>query len=144
MNERFYSVDEISQMLTLHPKTVRRFIREGKITGKKIGREWKVAQADFIAYAHGELSEVAEQEQVYSAPKNRITVSAVVEFYEKESEEASRISNSLIAILNSKEPSWGNARYDLIYNPEDGKARFVLYGTPVFISEIMKIFSYIE
>ncbi len=131
-------------MLSLHPKTVRRFIREGKIAGKKIGREWKVTHKDFVTYTHGEFSESEGEPRVYETRENRITVSAVVELYERESEEASRISNSLIAMLNTKDPSWGNARYDLIYHPEEGKARFILYGTPLFISEILKMFTYIE
>ncbi len=142
MTEKFYSVEEISQMLELHPKTVRRFIREGKIPGKKLGREWKVAREDFIAYAHGELAGTGEKEvRTFSPPAQRISVSAVIELHEKDSEEASRLSNSLIAMLNAKDPAWGPARYDLIYHPEDGKARFVLYGSPIFISEIMKLFA---
>jgi len=146
MENKYYSVEEISRILDLHPKTVRRFIREGKIKAKKIGRAWKIHQDDFKEYAHGELDQPKQDKINYSPPgaKGRIHVSAVVEIHEKESEEASRISNSLIAMLNSKDPSWGNARYDLIYHPEEGKARFVLYGTPAFIAAIMKFFDIIR
>lgn len=155
MKDRFYSVDEIARIIDLHPKTVRRFIREGKIKAKKAGREWRIHEDDFKEYAHSELREpgTAEAETGgsrgdsggYAEPgdENRINVSAVVEIHEKESEEASRISNSLIALLNSKDPSWGRARYDFIYHPESRKARFVLYGTPEFIAAIMKMFSVI-
>ena len=148
MEQKYFSVDEIATIIDLHPKTVRRFIREGKIKAQKMGREWRVRENDFREYAHGELKtpEAAEKtEPVYAAPGDpeRISVSAVVEIREKESEEATRISNSLMALLNSKDPSWGKARYDFIYHPETGTARYVLYGTPKFIAAIMSTFSII-
>ena len=145
MKDIFYSVEEIAHMLGLHPKTVRRFIREGKIRAKKIGRAWKVHQDDFREYTHAELKDTGRKEVSYSSRYNqqRISVSAVIEIWEKETDEASRISNSLIAMLNSKDPAWGNTRYDLIYHPETGKARFVLFGTPAFIGAIMQMFTVI-
>ena len=146
MNDTFYSVEELSHILNLHPKTVRRFIREGKIRGKKIGRAWKVHQDDLREFAHGELKTDEDKTVRNTQPpnRNRITVSAVVEVWEKEYEEASRISNSLIAMLNTKDPSWGETRYDLIYHPEIGKARFILYGTPAFIGAVMNMFTIIN
>jgi excisionase family DNA binding protein len=147
MQDKYYSVEELAHILDLHPKTVRRFIREGKIKAQKFGRAWKIHQDNFRQYAHAELKDNRSDSKIeYSSPdeRNRITVSAVIEIREKDSEEASRISNSLIALLNSKDPSWGNARYDLIYHPEIGKARFVLYGTPAFIAAIMRMFMVIS
>lgn len=146
MKHNMYSVTELSDILDLHPKTVRRFIREGKIKGTKIGRSWKVHQSDLRQYTHSELTNEVKDEVVYSPADNpdRITVSAVIEIWEKNSDEASRISNSLIALLNTKDPSWGKTRYDFIYQPEVGKARFILYGSPAFIGAIMRIFAVIS
>ena len=64
----------------------------------------------------------------------------MIEITEQKLEEASRISNSLLAILNSKDPAWGKTRYDFIYHPEIQKARFVIYGSPKFISAVMRSF----
>lgn len=154
MEQKFYTVDEIASIIDLHPKTVRRFIREGKIKAVKIGRSWRISQEDFAEYAHMELKPGTEVEkdihsaataEKYAEPgnKNRVSVSAVIEIHEKEPEEASRISNSLMALLNSKDPGWGQTRYDFIYHPEVKKARFVLYGSPTFIAAIMQIFQVI-
>jgi excisionase family DNA binding protein len=149
MEQQFYSVEEIAKILDLHPKTVRRFIREGKLKARKIGRTWKISQENFKEYAHGELKQEEAPEKGqdagidYQGIEQRITVSAVIEITEQESEEASRISNSLIALLNSKDPAWGRTRFDFIYHPEIRKARFILYGSPRFISAVMKSFEVI-
>ncbi|MBN2361118.1 MAG: hypothetical protein JXR83_16805 [Deltaproteobacteria bacterium] len=63
----------------------------------------------------------------------------MIEVNEGHPEEISRISNSLIALLNSKDPGWGTSRYDLLYHPETRKARFVLNGTPLFIRTLLEM-----
>jgi excisionase family DNA binding protein len=145
MEQIFYSVKELSQILALHPKTVQRFIRQGKIKARKIGRAWKISQQDLKEYAHAELK---PKDSLINQTNNRqtnpkITVSAVIEITNQNSEEASRISNSLIAVLNGKDPAWGKTRFDFIYQPETRKAKFILYGSPRFISAIMKTFDVI-
>ncbi len=141
MKKEFYTVEEVGEILNLHEKTVRRFLREGKIGGRKIGRSWMISLDELKEYAHGELAENAPEDG--GEREKRIAVSTVVEFYESRSGEASRFSNSLMAMLNAKDPAWGECRFDFIYHPDEGKARFVLYGSPLFIGEIMKFFQII-
>lgn len=142
MEQKFYSVEEIARFLDLHPKTVRRFIREGKIKARKIGRAWRIHRDDLREYAHGELADNREESGFSpdTGLQERTSVSAVIEIQEGSPEEASRISNSLIAMLNCKDPSWGKSRYDFIYNPETKKARFILYGSPRFLRDVLEAF----
>ena len=145
MSKDYFTVEDVSDILNLHVKTVRRFLREGRLKGKKIGRAWRIPADGLKAYAHGELySQDRSGSSGMDERAGHIGVSAVVEFYERSSGDASRYSNSLIAMLNVKDPAWGKTRYDFIYHPEEGKARFVLYGSPRFISEVMKFFQIIQ
>ena len=61
----------------------------------------------------------------------------MIEISEQNSEEASRLSNTIMAALNCKDPAWGDSRVDCFYYPEIRKAKYALYGTPTFIGEIM-------
>ncbi len=134
-----YTVAQLSEFLDLHPKTVRRFIREGKIKATRIGREWRVSKEELRQYAHGELANTPDEPWPTTPLSSRVQVSAVIELSEGHSDEVSRISNSLIAALNNKDPSWGASRYDLLYHPETRKARFVLNGTPLFIRTLLEM-----
>ncbi|MBI9106588.1 MAG: helix-turn-helix domain-containing protein [Spirochaetales bacterium] len=142
MEKIMYTVGEIAEILGLHPKTVQRFIREGSLKARKIGRAWKIHVDDFKEYAHGELAPKSSAE-ISSAPaipiEHRLSVSAVIELRNAQNDEASRISNTLIAVLNGKDPAWGASRYDFLHDRDTGTARFILYGTPLFISSIMKM-----
>jgi excisionase family DNA binding protein len=142
MEPKLYSIDDLTSILKLHPKTILRFIHEGKIKARKIGRSWMVSREDLKDYAHGELAgrEDTGGSPEYHTMAGRIAVSAVIEINEQNSEEATRISNSLMAMLNCKDESWGKTRFDFFYYPEIRKARYVLYGSPRFIGTVMDSF----
>jgi excisionase family DNA binding protein len=143
MTTPFYSIEDLTQILKLHPKTILRFIHEGKIKAQKIGRSWRVSQEALKEYTHAELAappRPVPEPVDFGSIGERMKVSAVIEIDEQNSEEASRLSNTLMAALNCKDPSWGSSRFDFFYYPEIRKAKYVLYGTPEFIGEIMTMF----
>jgi excisionase family DNA binding protein len=142
MEQKLYSIADLTGILKLHPKTILRFIHEGKIKARKIGRSWMVSGEELKEYAHGEFAgqDAPREEPDYASLAERIIVSAVVEIGEQNSEEASRISNSLLAMLNCKDESWGKSRFDFFYYPEIRKAKYLLYGTPKFIAAMLGAF----
>ncbi|MDX9809733.1 MAG: helix-turn-helix domain-containing protein [Sphaerochaetaceae bacterium] len=149
MEQKWYATQELAQILKLHPKTILRFIHENKIKAQKIGRSWRVSQQALKEYAHGELAVPVKTDNPvdFGSLNDRMRVSAVIEINEQNSVEASRLSNTLLAALNCKDPDWGNARFDFLYYPEIQKAKYVLYGSPEFIREVMMMlesFSKIE
>lgn len=142
MEHKLYSIADLSEILKLHPKTILRFIHEGKIKARKIGRSWMVSRDELKEYAHSEFAGEERPRQETSPVRlaERIAVSAVVEIDEENSDEASRISNSLMAMLNGKDDSWGKTRFDFFYYPEIRKAKYVLYGSPKFIAAVLGTF----
>jgi hypothetical protein len=142
MHHKMYSIADLTTILNLHPKTILRFIHEDKIKARKIGRSWMVGEDDLTIYCHGELAgkQAPELSPRYDTLEDRISVSAVVEIKEQNSAEASRISNSLLAMLNSDKDSDGKSRFDHFYYPEIEKAKYVFYGSPGFIAGILNVF----
>lgn len=134
-----YNVAEIARILDLHPKTVRRLIRDGQIKARKIGREWRIRKEDLREYAHGELTGPSPDPSSPIPLEDRIHVSAVIELEEGDSEEVSRITNTLLAVVSAKDREWGDSRYDVIFHPETRKARFVVHGSPGFIKALLEM-----
>lgn len=143
MKLKLYSIPELTTILNLHPKTILRFIHEGKIKARKIGRSWMVSEEELKNYCHAELadSQPAAPSVHYETLKDRISVSAVIEIDEQNSEEASRISNSLMAMLNGEKGTHAEARFDFFYYPEAKKAKYIFYGSPEFIENILHVFN---
>ena len=44
--EKYYSVEDVAEILGFKEKTVREWLRTGKLKGKKIGRLWRVKESD--------------------------------------------------------------------------------------------------
>lgn len=133
MEETFYSVDDVSAMLGIHPKTVRRYIREGKLRAAKLGKQYRISGHDLSLFleAHGGTAASAEA----PTPPVRIDVSAVVDMT-VEREKAERISASVLAAANTKDPSYGQSTINIQQN--DGRLRVMLWGTPQFITAMLE------
>jgi excisionase family DNA binding protein len=48
--ESLLSVEEGAQKLGLHPVTLRKWLREKRISGVKVGRKWKLRESDLRAF----------------------------------------------------------------------------------------------
>lgn len=44
VEKSFLNVEEVAELLGFSPYTIRQFAREGKIPGRKIGREWRFSR----------------------------------------------------------------------------------------------------
>ncbi len=46
MEERFYTVQEVAEKLSVHEETVRRWIKSGKLKAERFGRAWRIRESD--------------------------------------------------------------------------------------------------
>lgn len=121
MQETYYTVEQIAQMLQMHPKTVQRYIREGKLRAVKVGKSWRVGGHDLSVFTEGETAGHGE------APT--AVVSCVADVYAADKAAAIRIVNTLTAGLNSKPAGYGQCNMQTQYIPEEQKLRVTLYGS---------------
>ncbi len=120
MQEIYYTVEQIAQMLQMHPKTVQRYIREGKLRAVKVGKGWRINGHD--------LSVFTESTPVNSAEPPVAVVSCVADVYAANKDDAIRLVNTLTAGLNSKPASYGKSSMHTQYIPEEQKLRLTFNG----------------
>ena len=46
MVERIYTPEEVAELLSVTPKTVKDWLRAGKLKGSKLGKLWRVQDSD--------------------------------------------------------------------------------------------------
>lgn len=150
MKTNLYTVEQVATLLDLHPKTIRRFIYEGKLPAQKVGGQWRVTESDLQTLT-GRLNVLPSKNEPWEYPKeslnvpkgNKVTkiqVSTIVDIWVTDKEEAFRISSTIMAVMNCKDQAYGNARCDYVFNEEEMKARFILWGSPAFISDLLACF----
>lgn len=115
----------MADILGLHPRTIRRFMREGRLKATKLGKQWRI-QREHLDSLIGAQAEVGGQ-------SDRIHVSAVADIRVASEEDAYRITNSMLAVTTGKGPEYGDVRYESLYLKEEGKARLMFWGDAAFI-----------
>ncbi len=50
MAERLLTLEEVAERLAVAPKTIRDWLREGKLKGLKVGKLWRVREQDLEAF----------------------------------------------------------------------------------------------
>lgn len=130
MAESFYTVDHAAERLRLHPKTVRRFIREGRLRATRIGKSYRIMQSDLAAFA-GALPDAA-----LAAFGARVT--SIVDVDGVNADAAERLARYLPAIRNATEAHADPMALNVIYDREQQKLKVVLAGSPADVAEMLK------
>ena len=129
MQERYFTVEQIAGLLQMHPKTVQRYIREGKLRAVKVGKGWRISGHDLSVFTESIPPTPGEQPVA--------VVSCVADVYAADKDAAVRISNTLTAALNSKPPEYGQSSMQTQYIPGEQKLRITLYGGARFTAAML-------
>ena len=66
MSERYITVKEAAEILSIHHRTITRFLTTGKLKGAKVGRSWRLDEKDvrdFFENLKIETAQTIEREQ---------------------------------------------------------------------------------
>lgn len=122
MTEELYSVEQVAERLGLHVRTVRGYIREGRLKAVRIGKQYRIAQADLDALTGGRVA-------VDPVRRTRhVEVSSVVDIEAVSPEAAMRITNGIVAVSNSHDESSGPTRVQTVYDESRGRLKIIVTG----------------
>jgi excisionase family DNA binding protein len=138
MSDKYYTVDEIAEMIKIHPKTVQRYIREGRLKASKVGKSWRVSGHDLSTFTEGgSVSGTAPIMIGESFERGEIKVSAVVDIPVENTQESVRIASTLTAISNSKPAEYGASSLQTQYLMSEKVIRVMLWGSLAFTQIIL-------
>jgi excisionase family DNA binding protein len=150
MEESFYTIDQIAEMLGMHHKTIRKFITEGKLAASKVGKQWRISGHNLSVFMEDnnvkinnkksdeELSvDYTTRDDESEDTQQKINVSTVVDINEVNKDEYMRISNTLVAVANCKEPGIGKSTVNVKYDEKDKRVRVILWGSVKFIENML-------
>ena len=154
MENKFYTIDQVAELLGMHHKTIRKFIAEGNLGANKVGKQWRISGHDLsvlmeknnVRMDNENISKELNVE--YSSAREeidtiyqRIYVSTVVDIDQTEKDEYIRISNTLIAIANCKDPGVGKSTIQVKYDEKEKRLRVILWGSVKFIENMLSSIS---
>ncbi|NCA68277.1 MAG: DNA-binding protein [Clostridia bacterium] len=108
MIKDYYTVEQVSSMLNIHPKTIQRYIREGKLRACKIGKGWHITGHDL-----SDFTESNSNAKHYEKPnaERALVASSVIDITAYGKEEAIRYcqhksQNRLARAHTKRVPGW--------------------------------------
>ena len=134
MTSNLYSAEQVAGMLNLHVKTVRRYVRDGRLKAKRIGKEYRITRADLEAFA----GEVRPAEK--DVPRTRhVIASSIVDVDAISGNDSDRVTTMIMASLNARRGEGDFPRVDSIYYPEQGRLRVTITASLVLTCELIQM-----
>lgn len=127
MVEQLLTVDLAAQRLKLHPKTILRFIRDGRLAATRMGKSYRIRRSDVDA-----LGGLPERGSVAT----ETSVTAIVDVPDCTPVLAKKLAQAVPAALQGKR-SQTLLRADVVYDPARAHLKFVIVGTPGDTSSLL-------
>ena len=122
MNGDLCTVGFAAERLKLHPTTVLRFIRDGRLAATKVGKSYRIRGSD--------LDRLAGAPAQPASPSGRVRVTSIVDIAGVDSERARRLATVTSSAFNSRPHPGTPIRVDVIHDPDTSQLKIVLVGTP--------------
>ena len=88
------SVEQVAEILKLHVRTIRNYVRSGALKATRIGKQYRIALGDLEAFSG---QPVENHDERVLAPGGRVEVSGVINVAGVTPALASRLTNTLMA-----------------------------------------------
>jgi excisionase family DNA binding protein len=123
MSQELYSVEQVAERLGLHVRTVRNYVRDGRLKAVRIGKQYRIAREDLEAFTGRPAGETVRRER-------HVEVSSIVEIDAVSPETASRVSNGLTGAAQGRHKGGVDepVRVNAIYYPERARLKVIVTG----------------
>jgi len=111
MAEQFLTVEQAAKRLQVHPYTLRRYLREGKIRAVKISRHYRIAESDLKFEIASQLKSPPDRAAILQAARDSLrgafgTAGAVDRFLAEKHAETAREERLYQENLNERLAGW--------------------------------------
>jgi excisionase family DNA binding protein len=129
--EPLFSLDEVAERLGLQVRTVRSYVRAGRLKAVRIGKQYRVAREDLESITGPRAWRAS------IAIHRRAEISSVVQADAVSQETADRIGNHLLAAANAPRDDGSTLRIETIYDRAHAQIKVIVIGslgatTPIF------------
>ena len=136
MNEvRLYSLEQVAERLGLQVRTVRSYVRGGRLKAIRIGKQYRVTRESLE-----ELTGPAPQRDAVHRHR-QIEVSSVIRVDAVSQDTASRVSSDLAGAAKTHRDDASPLRVETIYNEERSQLKVIVIGSLRDAANVFRLLS---
>lgn len=145
--EQLFTVEDIANMTSMSDRTIRNYLRNGLLKGRKIGGQWRFTMQDIKTFLDGgevmkEMKKKQKQEifDFVEGVNSKLTgerqTCVIVDLYISQ-KEATGLNEKICDFI--AENMFSNMRFDYDYSDEEKRARFTILASPKTAIKILEI-----
>lgn len=138
MSQELYSIDQVAELLGLHVKTVRNYVKVGRLRAQRIGKQYRIAKQDIEALVG---RPVAQFDPKAVSSHGRVSVSSVVQIEALSREAADRLTTLLMGAMKGRPRDDEPARLESMYDEERNELKIVVFGGPRWSANLLDLIS---
>lgn len=136
MPSELYSVEQVADLLGLHVRTVRTYVRDGRLKAVRIGKQYRIAREDLEELTGHPVEGPARE----TARRTRhVEVSSIVTIDAISFEDMSRVSTMVMSSISGRDPADGPLRVETAYDAERASLKVIVLGSPGTTADVLKI-----
>ncbi len=128
MSEEVYTVEQVAERLKLHPKTVLRFIRDGRLRAVKVGKSYRILRSELDVLAG-----------VAPSPRKPARVTSIVDLTDVDPEAAQRLARLLPSARIGQTAHPDPMNIDVAYDPALRRLKLIFVGSAGDTAAMLKI-----
>lgn len=132
MKQEMYSAEQVAEQLGLHVRTVRGYIRSGRLPATRIGKQYRIARADLDALTGQSAS---------SPPSGGVSaeVSSIVQIEGVDRTAADRLGTFVLAGVNTGHDPARPLRVQTVYEEERRRMKVVILGGAAATADVLRL-----
>ncbi|MER7457535.1 helix-turn-helix domain-containing protein [Micromonospora sp. NPDC126480] len=130
MGSDMYSVEQVAERLGLHVRTVRGYIRSGRLRAVRIGKQYRIAERDLAA-----LTGAGEP----TAPAGPVEVSSIVRIDGVDRAAADRLGTLVQAGAATRHDPGPPLSLQTMYDDERNRLTLVILGGPTATADLLRL-----
>lgn len=132
MAQELLSVEQVADKLGLHVRTVRNYVRDGRLKAVRIGKQYRIAAEDLAEFTGLRVPEA-------SAPARHVEVSSVVQIEGLDADEASRIATHVVGSAQGHRGDDRILRIQTSYDKQRARMKIIILGDPTITADVLAL-----
>jgi excisionase family DNA binding protein len=132
MPQELYSVEQVANRLGLHVRTIRNYVRDGRLKAVRIGKQYRIAREDLEAFTGTPAAALEVDESTRT-----VEASSIVHIDAVTRAEADRITTHVIGSLN--QPDVGRLRAEAVYDEDRAVLKLIILGDLAPTAELLRL-----
>ncbi|MYT32556.1 MULTISPECIES: helix-turn-helix domain-containing protein [unclassified Streptomyces] len=138
MSDRLYSVEQVAERLGLHVRTVRNYVRDGRLPAVRIGKQYRIAHEDLEVFTG---RPVPAPDTGPAGRQRHTEVSSIVEVEGIDRATADRLSTLMMTAAAGRGPGERPLRIETVHDKDRARMKVIVLGG---LADTARLLDYME